>query len=193
MRNFIFYCKILINFLRYKLFFKESKKFIIDFGASIFGANMISLGQSFAAKKDLRMEAFGDGKELKIIIGDYVSFGNNVHIGATNKIIIKNNVLFGSNILITDHNHGNYNGENQSSPIEIPTKRILHSPGPIIINDNVWVGDGVVILPNIEIGKGVIIAANTVVNKNISANTIVGGNPMRVIKKYNFDSEKWES
>lgn len=173
--------------------FKKSKKFLIDLGESIYGAKMISLGQSFAAKKNLRMEAFGDGMELKIIIGDYVSLGVNVHIGAINSITIKNNVLFGSNILVTDHNHGNYNGEYQSAPTEIPTERILHSPGPIVINNNVWIGDGVVILPNVEIGEGVIVAANTVVNKNIPANSIVAGNPMRVIKKYNFGNKKWES
>lgn len=193
MKNFIFYIRILTNFLRYKFFFKKSEKFLIDFGSSIVGASMIILGKNFAAKKNLRMEAFGDENEIKILIGDFVSCGVNMHIGATNKITIKNNVLFGSNILIIDHNHGKYNGENQSVPAEIPSKRILYSPGPVTINQNVWIGDGVVILPNVEIGEGAIIAANTVVNKNVPANSIVGGNPMKVIKKYNFEIKKWES
>jgi maltose O-acetyltransferase len=52
----------------------------------------------------------------------------------------------------------------------------------IIIEDGVWIGFGALILPGIKIGKKAIIAAGTVVNKNVQEFTIVGGNPMRVIK-----------
>lgn len=181
-----------MNFFRYKLFFKTSKKFLIDFNSSVIGASMICLGQSFAAKKGLRIEAFGNGKDTKIEIGDFVSFGENVHVGAINRISIGNNVLLGSGILIIDHNHGKYNGNIQSSPLEAPSKRILHSSGSIIIEDNVWIGDGVIVLANVKIGKGAVVAANTVVSKNVEANTLVGGNPMRPLKKFNFHTNKWE-
>lgn len=153
---------------------------------------MISFGQSFAAKKGLRMEAFGENHELKIQIGDFVSFGEHVHLGAVNKITIEDNVLLGSRIIIIDHNHGKYNGENQSSPNEIPAKRVLFSAGPIIIRKNVWICDGAVILNNVTIGEGSIVAANTIVSKNVEAYTIVGGNPMKILKRYNFQSQKWE-
>ncbi|ROI07158.1 acyltransferase [Kaistella haifensis] len=194
MRNFLFYTRILINFFRYKFFFKKSKKFLIDFNSSVYGANMMCLGQSFAAKKGLRIEAFalGDKEKTKIEIGDYVSFGESVHVGAINKITFGNNVLLGSRIIIVDHNHGKYNGDMQSSPLEPPSKRVLHSAGEIHIEDNVWIGDGVTVLANVKIGKGAIIAANTVVNKNIEANSIVGGNPIRTLKKFNFSTEEWE-
>ncbi len=193
MRNLNFYLRILTNFVRYKFVFKASQKFLIDFGAEIVGGNMIVLGQSFAAKKNLRMEAFGPGTHAKIIIGDFVSLGTNVHIGALNKIVIGQHVLFGSNILVTDHNHGKYNGDYQCSPHTSPSSRVLHSPGPVIINDNVWIGDGAVILANVEVGKGAVIAANTVVNKDVPAHTIVAGNPMRKIKQFNFETSKWEA
>ena len=53
----------------------------------------------------------------------------------------------------------------------------------IKIGDGVWIGYGTLILPGVTIGDGVIIAAGSVVHKDIQANTIVGGNPIKLIKK----------
>lgn len=52
----------------------------------------------------------------------------------------------------------------------------------IAIEDGVWIGIGSLIQPGVRIGKKSIIAAGTVVNKNVEPYTVVGGNPMRVIK-----------
>tara|TARA_B100000780_G_scaffold66700_1_gene43960 strand:+ start:12500 stop:13009 length:510 start_codon:yes stop_codon:yes gene_type:complete len=53
----------------------------------------------------------------------------------------------------------------------------------IKIGNGVWIGYGSLILPGITIGDGVIIAAGSVVHKDIESNTMVGGNPITVIKK----------
>jgi protein CpsI len=47
-------------------------------------------------------------------------------------------------------------------------------------------------LPGTVIGKNSIIGANSVVSKNIPENCIAVGNPAKVIKKYNFETKKWE-
>lgn len=76
----------------------------------------------------------------KLIIGDNVSFNFRCHVGCINRIIIGNNVLIGSNVLITDHSHG----YNDSSDINTPAKdRYLYSKGPVVIEDNVWLGENV--------------------------------------------------
>ena len=93
MRNFFFKLRILINFIKYKLVFRESKKFLIDFNCNIVGGDLISIGQNFAAKKGLRIEAFGSENLLKIEIGNFVSLGENVHIGAINKINIGKRIM----------------------------------------------------------------------------------------------------
>ena len=51
------------------------------------------------------------------------------------------------------------------------------------IEDNVWIGEGVVILPNVIIGENSIIGANTVVTKDIPDDVIAAGNPARIIKR----------
>ena len=60
--------------------------------------------------------------------------------------------------------------------------RAMYSKGPIVIEDNVWIGEMVCILPNVKIGKGSIIGANAVVTKDIPAHALAGGNPAKVIK-----------
>ncbi|KFM27332.1 Maltose O-acetyltransferase [Auxenochlorella protothecoides] len=54
---------------------------------------------------------------------------------------------------------------------------------PITIEDDVWVGGSAVILPGVTIGARSIIAAGAVVTKNVEPDTVVGGNPARVIKR----------
>lgn len=64
-----------------------------------------------------------------------------------------------------------------------PKNRIIVSKGPVIIEDNVWIGDKATILPNVRIGFGSIIAANSVVTRDIPPFSIVAGAPARVVKR----------
>ena len=115
----------------------------------------------------------------EIIIGNNVSFGNDCHITAINRIEIGNNVLTGRNITISDNSHGKTNSEALSIP---PSMRPLYSAGPVYIEDGVWIGDKVTILSNVRIGKNSIIAANAVVTKDIPSNCVAGGIPAKVLK-----------
>jgi acetyltransferase-like isoleucine patch superfamily enzyme len=99
----------------------------------------------------------------KICIGENTSFGDFVHIGAINGVSIGKNVLGASKILIIDHDHGKAGKYLESYTNVPPTKRELISKGKIIIEDNVWIGESVVILAGSFIGKGSIIAANSLV------------------------------
>lgn len=53
----------------------------------------------------------------------------------------------------------------------------------IKIGDGVWIGYGALILPGVTIGNRAIIAAGSVVHKNVEEETIVGGNPIKIIRK----------
>ena len=56
------------------------------------------------------------------------------------------------------------------------------SNGPIIVEDDVWIGANCTITDNVRISKGAIIGANSVVNKNVNAYDIVAGNPAKKIR-----------
>lgn len=59
---------------------------------------------------------------------------------------------------------------------------------PTVIESDVWIGDGVVIMPGRRIGVGAVIAANAVVTRDVAAHEIVGGVPARRIGR-RFDEE----
>lgn len=56
--------------------------------------------------------------------------------------------------------------------------------GKIVIHDNVFIGYGAIILPGIDIGKNVIIGAGSVVTRDVPSNSVVAGNPARVISSF---------
>jgi len=146
----------------------------------------ISIGDNFYSLNNLRLEAWDEYLAQKffpeIIIGNNVIMNTDCHIGCINKIVIGNDVLMASRIYISDHSHGHITKQ----ALELsPVKRPLVSKGPVIIEDNVWIGEGVCILPGITIGVNAIIGANAVVTKDVPANTVVAGNPAKILKDFN--------
>lgn len=161
----------------------------------VFGMAHIKLGNNFRAADGLWLHAIPQYNsfvyEPFIEIGENFSASDHLHIASCNKVSIGNNVLLGSKIHITDHAHGVYFGENQSSPSERPIDRKLASSGPVTIGDNVWIGDNVVVLPNTVIGSGAIIGANSVVSKDVPSNVIAVGCPAKAIKTWNEENSEW--
>nr|WP_184628675.1 acyltransferase [Pedobacter cryoconitis] len=150
------------------------------------GGKNIVLGKNFDSDQRLRLDTYdnflGEKFSPLIEIGDNVSIQKDCHIGAINRITIGNNVLIGSRVFISDHSHGEINSNALRLP---PAQRSLYSKGEVVIEDNVWIGEGVVVLPGVTIGENSIIGANAVVSKSIPKNTVAAGNPARVIKEIN--------
>lgn len=96
------------------------------------------------------------GKSVgRIIIGDYVQTGPGV-------------MMFAFNHSIDD--------------IEVPSILQDYYDGDIIIEDDVWIGAGSIILAGVTIRKGAVIAAGSVVNKDVEGYAIYGGIPAKKIK-----------
>ena len=165
-------------------------------GCRIIGGRRVCFGKGFHAERNLWLEAvtrWGSQSFVpEIAIGDYVYCSDGVHITSIESIRIGSGCLFGSKIYVSDHNHGIYSGEQQSSPDQPPPNRILGGGGPVVIGDNVWVGDNAVILGPAMIGRGAIVGANSVVHGVVPANTIVAGAPARPVKVFNSGSGTWD-
>ena len=114
-----------------------------------------------------------------VSIGENCSFGDYLHLTCINRIQIGDNVLTGRCVTITDNGHGTTDADSLIIP---PAKRSLYSKGPVVIEDDVWIGDKATILPGVTIGKGAVIAANSVVTKDIPPYSIAGGNPAKILK-----------
>jgi acetyltransferase-like isoleucine patch superfamily enzyme len=60
-------------------------------------------------------------------------------------------------------------------------------PGPVVIEDCVWVGANVSIVPGVTIGEGAVVAMGAVVTRDVPAGAVVAGNPARVIGQRDMD------
>jgi len=164
--------------------FKESGNLYVQYPLYLHGGKYIKIGNNIGFDQRLRLEAFDEFLDDKftpeIIIGNNFSAQKDCHIGAINKIIIGDNVLLASKVYISDHSHGEITKEALMIP---PAQRKLFSKGPVIIENNVWLGEGVVVLPNVIIGENSIVGANSVITKSIPKNSVVAGNPARIIRE----------
>lgn len=143
------------------------------------GGEFIVIGDRCCFGDDLCISSWKIGEsDPQLTIGADCSFGSWNHISAANKIIIGQGLLTGKWVSIIDNNHGTTNLEDLQKR---PWCRKIHSKGPIIIGDNVWIGDKATILSGVTIGDGAIIAANAVVTKDVPPYCVVGGIPAKVI------------
>ncbi len=121
-------------------------------------------------------------------VGD-VYIGDRTRIGLGNTLIgpvkIGNDVMFAQNVVLSGLNHG-------YTDINIPISDQQVETKPIVIEDEVWIGANAVVTAGVTVGKHSIVAAGCVVVKDVPPYTIVGGNPAKPLKHYNFDTKAWE-
>jgi len=130
-------------------------------------------------------EYAGTTHDGHIHIGDGTYIGRYAHIIATQHVSIGNNVVIADGIYISDNLHGL---DNMKSRI---FEQPLRNPGPVIIQDNVLLGEHVCVLPNVEIGEHSVVGSNSVVTKDVPAYSIAVGSPARVIKRYDLKAKEW--
>jgi lipopolysaccharide O-acetyltransferase len=182
--------KLTFSLVYTKLFFSRARLIRLPF--DIRNKKNINLGIGLTTGVGCRIEAYPQNSENKevLVFGKNVEINDYVHIAAGEKIIIGDNVLIASKVFISDLNHGNYKGNYQDSPLSEPNSRKL-STSPIIIKDNVWIGEGVCVMSGVTIGVGCVIGALSVITKDLPDFSIAVGAPAKVIKIFDFDKKEW--
>ena len=166
---------------RYHMF---GSNLFVGLRSRVTGEGYIKLGKNVTVQSDCFIVTFPKNKGL--IIGNNVIIGQFSRIGCKNSVIIEDNVFTGPNVFIPDYNH-NY------SNIKIPIREqddVVYTEGVIIKRDT-WIGTNVAIVGNVNIGKHCVIGANSVVTHNIPDYSVAVGCPARVIKRYDFNQNKW--
>ena len=181
MRAFARKCRTVFVRGKFKHFGKNSH---VGIYAELLGMEYISIGDRTGFADGATLTAWDefDGRRYspEIIIGDDCHFGGWNHITAINRIEIGKGCLTGKWVTISDDSHG----QTGMDDLEIaPAHRKLYSKGPVIIGDNVWIGDKATILAGVKIGDGAVIAANAVVTKDVPPYCVVAGVPARIIKQ----------
>lgn len=117
----------------------------------------------------------GKQGSAEIVIGDYCLIAPGVRISAAKSIRIGNNCMLAANVIISDSDwHGIYN-----------RIRPFRCTKPVVIENNVWLGERVIITKGVTIGENAVIGAGAIVTKDIPANSVAAGNPARIIKTIN--------
>ncbi len=127
-----------------------------------------------------------DGITPQLVIGNRVHFGKMNRIGCDNKIILEDDVLFAPHVHISDRNHG---FEDIHTPIN---RQKIETKGPVVIGAATWLGFGCQVMSGVKIGKHCVIAAGSIVVKDVPDYCVVGGNPAKILKRYNPATNKWE-
>jgi acetyltransferase-like isoleucine patch superfamily enzyme len=107
-----------------------------------------------------------------IRIGRNVFINQNCTFYDLGGLDIEDDVMIGPNVSILTSGH----------PLEPSQRRAAVIAKPIVIEKNVWIAAGATILGGVTVGENSVIAAGSVVTKDVPANTLVGGNPARVIR-----------
>jgi len=120
-----------------------------------------------------------------------LSIGSGTRIGSFNHIFCQKSILIGKSVLtadkvyISDNMHEFYN---PNTPI---IEQSIKSLNPVVIGDGCWIGENVCIIGAL-VGRNSVIGANSVVINDIPDFSVAVGAPAKVIKRYNFDKNKWE-
>jgi maltose O-acetyltransferase len=145
---------------------------------------------SSAADPSLRRRLLGDllgdlGEGSEIRPPMYCDYGYQIHIGARTfvnfglmaldvaKIVIGHDVQIGPNVQLLTPTH----------PTDAQLRRAKwEAARPITIGDNVWLGGGAIVLGGVSVGENAIVGAGAVVTKEVPPNSVVMGNPARVVR-----------
>ena len=180
-----------IYLLRYTLLYKIQFGFF-DIKATIINPLSIDcpknifIGKAYVGKMTwLAAVPLTSEKECKLVIKDGCLIGHFNHIYATGKIVIENDVLTADKVYISDNLH-------RYDDIEKPIhKQPIKQNGHVTIGEGSWLGENVCVL-GVSIGKHCVVGANSVVTHNIPDYSVAIGSPAFVIKRYNFDTQKWQ-
>jgi len=134
-----------------------------------FPLEVVSVGK--ASYGMLNVQSISSKPGEKLIIGNYVSIASDsmFMLGVNHQ----------TQTLTTFPLHTRLIGP---SPLDSVNK------GPIIVEDEVWIGANSMIFSGVNIGKGAIVAGGSVITRDVPPYAIVGGNPAKIIK-YRFSEE----
>ena len=131
------------------------------------------IGEGVELHKDCVVELFPGGK---------VSFGEKTTVQRSCSFISAlAPIMIGSHVQIAPFS-AFYSYDHGFGSNDLIARQPITTKGPIVVEDDVWIGYNVVVLSGVRIGKGAVIAAKSVVTRDVPAGAIVAGSPARVLK-----------
>src|SRR6201987_3165472 len=163
-------------------------------------AMLVNVKRAMAITARLNRLSFDDADEIRALFGEligkkvddsfllippfYTAGGNEIRVGRNvfinqnctfydlGGLDIGDDVMIGPNVSLITAGH----------PLEPSQRRAVTIGKPIVIERNVWIAAGATIIGGVTVGENAVVAAGSVVTRDVPPNTLVGGNPARVIR-----------
>lgn len=150
---------------------------------AILGYKKIYIGKRVRIFPNVRIEVHGTN--AKLIIGDNVGIAQNVHITSGSTLTIGKNSTILANVFITNIDH-------DYTELNVPILEQKNIIKETTIGENCFIGIGAAIQAGTILGKQCIVGTNSVVRGVFPDYCVIVGNPAKIIKQFNFDTQKWE-
>ncbi|WP_319502703.1 acyltransferase [uncultured Draconibacterium sp.] len=174
--HFQYLCMIIRTLFSYSFFRHTAylfSYFVINFAR---GRRILNVGKKSKIHPTVILR---EAERISIGENCLLNHNNVLQAGRKNAVIsIGNFVHTGPGVMMFAYNHS-------TDDINTPSIKQDYYDGDIVIQDDVWIGAGSIILANVTIGKGAVIAAGSVVNKNVPEYAVVGGVPIKILKYRN--------
>lgn len=172
------------NKRKYKSFGNNS---VIIKPLKIHGHKNISIGDNvrIGYKSWLASMPLTDSDVCQLIIEDGTMIGDFNHIYSTGSVIFERNSLTANFVYISDNLH--CFEDINTAIVDQPIKQLK----PVVIGEGCWIGEHVSII-GASVGKHSVVGANSTVTRDIPDYCVAVGSPAYIIKRYNFESQKWE-
>lgn len=132
------------------------------------GVDRINVGDDVIMRDGAWLAA--EGAAGRLTIGSRTYVGHRCHFHSIDPISIGTGCVFADNVFVASADHGRVD------------RHALVGTGPIIIGDDVFLGQNAVVLGGVSIGDGATVAAGAVVIRDVPAGTVVGGVPARPLR-----------
>ena len=153
-------------------------------------APYIQFGDSVLLEREvwINIPEVPKSNEPVIVFDEGVKLGRRCVISGINRIHFERNVVFAPQVLVMDHNHA-------FEDVNVPIKyQGITRGGTIRIEEGCWIGYGAAIVcgkGELVIGKHSVVGAKAVVSRSIPPNSVVTGNPARVVKQFDPSKGEW--
>jgi len=146
----------------------------------------VAIGDEVYVRANSCFEALTPPGTVVIRLGNRIHIGYSVRFVAVNGIELADDTAVGHGSTLTDTIHT----YKDAGPDDAAWQSGLKVGDPLRVATGAWIGNNNVVTGGITIGEGAITAANSVINRNVPPDTVVGGNPARLMRQKR--NGKWE-